>query len=153
MDAAAELGRDPVSKHQIQPEYGDEQADAEQGCRTRLARPKSQAQTGTGKYSFSLCSVDHEQDWQPYPVDPYSCYNICNHTTCIRPDSHTTFVCLCPLLFLFLFFFGDVNFSEYSVPSLFPLWRVHRTFSLPDSVFLPCDLGLIFDINLCESSN
>ena len=28
MDAAAELGRDPVSKHQIQPEYGDEQADA-----------------------------------------------------------------------------------------------------------------------------
>ena len=20
------------------------------------------------------CSADHEQDWQPYPVDPYSCY-------------------------------------------------------------------------------
>ena len=19
-------------------------------------------------------SADHEQDWQPYPVDPYSCY-------------------------------------------------------------------------------
>ena len=28
MDATAELGRNPVSKHQIQPEYGDEQADA-----------------------------------------------------------------------------------------------------------------------------
>ena len=28
MDAAAEIGRNPVSKHQIQPEYGDEQADA-----------------------------------------------------------------------------------------------------------------------------
>ena len=28
MDAAAELGRNPVSKHQIQSEYGDEQADA-----------------------------------------------------------------------------------------------------------------------------
>ena len=28
MDAAAELGRNPVSKHQIQPEHGDEQADA-----------------------------------------------------------------------------------------------------------------------------
>ena len=28
MDAAAELGRNPVSKHQIQPEYGHEQADA-----------------------------------------------------------------------------------------------------------------------------
>ena len=28
LDAAAELGRNPVSKHQIHPEYGDEQADA-----------------------------------------------------------------------------------------------------------------------------
>ena len=29
MDTAAELGRNPVSKHQIKPEYyGDEQADA-----------------------------------------------------------------------------------------------------------------------------
>ena len=28
MDAAAELGRNPVSKHQIQPEHGDEKADA-----------------------------------------------------------------------------------------------------------------------------
>ena len=71
MDAAAELGRNPVSKHQIQPEYGDEQADAGRHCRTRLERPNSQARTGTGKYFFP-CSADHEQDWQPYPVDPYS---------------------------------------------------------------------------------
>ena len=28
LNAAAELERDPVSKHQIQPEYGDQQADA-----------------------------------------------------------------------------------------------------------------------------
>ena len=35
MDAAAELGRNPVSKHQIQPKYGDEQADAGRDCRTR----------------------------------------------------------------------------------------------------------------------
>ena len=27
-------------------------------------------------------SADHEQDWQPYPVDPYSCC-MCDHT-CIR---------------------------------------------------------------------
>ena len=27
---------------------------------------------GQGKNHFS-CSADHEQDWQPYPVDPYSC--------------------------------------------------------------------------------
>ena len=23
------------------------------------------------------CSADHVQDWQLYPVDPYSCYAIC----------------------------------------------------------------------------
>ena len=56
MDAAAEVGRSPVCKHQIQPEYGNEQADAGRDCRTRLARPNSQARTRTGKYSFSLFS-------------------------------------------------------------------------------------------------
>ena len=54
MDAAAELGRNPVSKHQIQPEYGDEQADAGRDGSTRLARPNSQARTGNGEYYFSL---------------------------------------------------------------------------------------------------
>ena len=67
MDAAAELGRNPVSKHQIQPEYGDEHADAGRDGRTRLARPNSQARTGQEKINFP-CSADHEQDWQPYPV-------------------------------------------------------------------------------------
>ena len=33
MDAAAELGRNPASKHKIQPEYRDEQADEGQDCR------------------------------------------------------------------------------------------------------------------------
>ena len=51
MDAAAELGRNPVNKHQIQPEYGnDEQADAGRDGLTRLARPNSQARTWTGEY-------------------------------------------------------------------------------------------------------
>ena len=52
MDAAAEPGRNPVSKHQIQPEYGDEQADAGLDCRNRLARPNSQARTRTGGHLF-----------------------------------------------------------------------------------------------------
>ena len=39
--------------------------------RACLARSNSQAQTRRGTYSFP-CSIDHEQDWQPYPVDPYS---------------------------------------------------------------------------------
>ena len=38
-----------ISKHQIQPENGDKQADSGWDCRTRLERPNSQARTGTGK--------------------------------------------------------------------------------------------------------
>ena len=73
MDAAAELGRNPLSKHHIQPEYGDEQADAGRGCRNRLARPVLGHERGQGKIHFP-CTADHEQDWQPSPVDLYSCY-------------------------------------------------------------------------------
>ena len=36
---------------------------------------------GEGNIHFP-CSADHEQDWQPYPVDPYSA--ICDDHTCIR---------------------------------------------------------------------
>ena len=52
MDAAAEFWRNPVCKHQIQPEYGDEQADAGRDCRNRLARPNSKARTRAGEYLF-----------------------------------------------------------------------------------------------------
>ena len=38
---------------------------------------------GQGNVHFP-CSADHEQDWQPYPVDPYSA--ICDDHTYI----HTT---------------------------------------------------------------
>ena len=77
-DAAAELEKNPVSKHQIQPEYGDGQADAGRDCRHRLARPNYQARTRAGKINFPR-SLDHEQDWQPDAVDPYSCC-MCDHT-------------------------------------------------------------------------
>ena len=56
LDAAAELGRNLVSKQQIQPEYGDEQADAGRDCRIRLARTDSQARTRIGEYELSLFS-------------------------------------------------------------------------------------------------
>ena len=59
MDAAAEIGRNPVSKHHIQPEYTEngEQADAGRDGRTRLARPNTEeARTGRGIYSFYLFS-------------------------------------------------------------------------------------------------
>ena len=40
---------------------------------------------GQGDVNFP-CSADHEQDWQPYPVDPYSA--ICDDHTYI----HTYYV-------------------------------------------------------------
>ena len=47
---------DTIMSYQIQPEYGNEQADAGWDCRTRLARPNSQVRTRTRKYFFSLFS-------------------------------------------------------------------------------------------------
>ena len=39
---------------------------------------------GQGNMNFP-CSADHEQDWQPYPVDPYSA--ICDdHTYIVYPE-------------------------------------------------------------------
>ena len=61
MDAAAELGRNPVSKHQIQPEYGDEQADAGRDGGTRFARPTLRHEGEQENINFP-CSADHEQD-------------------------------------------------------------------------------------------
>ena len=46
MDAAAEIGRNPVSKHQIQRQNGDEQADAGRDGTAELVS------RGTGEYSF-----------------------------------------------------------------------------------------------------
>ena len=73
-----ELGRNPVSKHQIQPEYGMSRL-----TRDGTAEPVSRDQIlrharGQGNVHFP-CSADHEQDWQPYPVDPYSA--ICDDHT------------------------------------------------------------------------
>ena len=82
MDTAAEPGKNPVSKHQIQPEYGDEQADAGRDQILRRER-------GQGNNHFP-CSADHEQDWQPYLVDPYSCY-MCDHAIHII-DSSLSFI-------------------------------------------------------------
>ena len=49
MNAAAELGRNPVSKHQIRPEYEDEQADG----RTGLPNPPRETK-------FSGANADRE---------------------------------------------------------------------------------------------
>ena len=89
MDAAAELERNPVSKHQIQPEY----AEMSRLTRDGTAEPVSQDQIfrharGQGNIIFP-CSADREQDWQPYPVDPYSA--ICDDHTYIPYNQPNSF--------------------------------------------------------------
>ena len=44
---------------------------------------------GRGNIHFP-CSADHEQDWRPYPVDPYSA--ICDDHTYIHTYIHNSFV-------------------------------------------------------------
>ena len=60
----------------------------ERDDQTCLVRPDAQAQTGTaGNYPRS---ADHEQDWQPYPIDPYSAKNAdhaLSKALCIFPNS------------------------------------------------------------------
>ena len=48
---------------------------------------------GQGNIIFP-CSADHEEDWQPYPVDSYSCY-MCDHTYMHIVYVWTTAVCVC----------------------------------------------------------
>ena len=84
MDAATEVGRNPVSKHQIQP------MEMSRLARDGTAEPVSRDQTlrhvrGQG-YIIFPCSADHEQDWLPYPVDPYSA--VCDDHTCLKKN-HT----------------------------------------------------------------
>ena len=62
MDAAAEIGRNPVSKHEIQPEY----MEMSRLTRDATAKPVSRGQIlererGQGNLNFP-CSADHEQD-------------------------------------------------------------------------------------------
>ena len=57
MDVAADIGRNPASKHQILSlSVENEQTDAGRDGQTCLARPNSQARTGTWKYLLSLFS-------------------------------------------------------------------------------------------------
>ena len=79
MDAARESGGTPRVSTISSLSVENEQADTGRDGRTCLAAgPNSQARTGTEKKHF-LRSADHGQDWQPYPVDPYSA--ICDDHT------------------------------------------------------------------------
>ena len=66
MDAAAEIGRNPVSKHQIQPEYGKLTGWRGTGLPNQSRETKFSGANGDGQGNIILPgSADHEQDWQP----------------------------------------------------------------------------------------
>ena len=52
---------------------------------------------GEGNIHFP-CSADHEQDWQPYPVDPYSA--ICDDHTCMHTYIHTSIILFKDITFM-----------------------------------------------------
>ena len=61
MDAAAELGRNPVSEHQIQPDYGMSRL-ARDGTVEPVSRKQIlRRERGQGNINFPR-SADHEQD-------------------------------------------------------------------------------------------
>ena len=73
-----------------------------------MAEPVSRDQIlrhvrGQGNINFP-CSADHEQDWQPYPVDPYSA--IC--------DDHTYILDYKPLML-----YGSMGLISYIITTLF----------------------------------
>ena len=70
MDAAAELGRNPVSRHQIQPSREMSRLTRDGTAETVSRDQILRREWGQGNIHFP-CLADHEQDWQPYPVDPY----------------------------------------------------------------------------------
>ena len=62
----------PVSKHHIQPECGERAGWRWTGRPNPYRENKlSEARTGTWSNYFP-CSANHEKDWEPCPVDPYS---------------------------------------------------------------------------------
>ena len=75
MDVAAELGRNLVRfSLSIEMSRLTRDGTAEPVSRDQILRHAR----GQGNIHVP-CSVDHEQDWQPYPVDPYSA--ICDDHT------------------------------------------------------------------------
>ena len=92
---------------------------------------------GQGNIHFP-CSADHEQDWQPYPVDPYSA--ICDDHTYIHtalrtvfPRYHTVDPMLLPL--------GNPFECHEEVSYLRPMIPpTSRTAGRPGSSEVPCNL-------------
>ena len=79
----------------------------------------------------SLCLADHVQDWQRYPVDPYSCY-MCDHTYmmfAVRRLQELGRKVRVPLFLCFI----DLQKAYDSVDRK-PLWQVLPRFGVPQQM-------------------
>ena len=73
MGAAAEIGRNPLSKHQIQPECGERAAYRGTGRPNPSRETKFWGVNGDGeKFIFTVQLTMSRIGNLPYPVDPYS---------------------------------------------------------------------------------
>ena len=70
MAAAAELGRNPVK---VSTRFSLS-VDMSRMTRDGTAEPVSRDQILRRERGQENIQADHVQDWQPYPIDPYSCY-------------------------------------------------------------------------------
>ena len=135
MDADAELGKNPVSKYQIQTRDGT----AELVSRDHQF---SGANGDREEFIFPVQLIDHEQNWQPY-TRLILTLAVCDDLTYIVYIHICLFVWRCR--FFRVFFLYHFRF-------LF-VWRVRRTFfSFRMVFFYLVTTGWIFDISLCENS-
>ena len=72
MDAAAEIGRNPISKHRRFSLSMDMSRLMRDGTAEPVSREQILRRERGQEYIHFPCLADHVQDWQPYPVDPYS---------------------------------------------------------------------------------
>ena len=64
---------------------------------------------GDGGILIFPCSADHEQDWQPYPVDPHSAMYVCILLTAYGPQRARLPTPLTATLLSYLFYFLKKN--------------------------------------------
>ena len=85
MDAAAEIGRNPVSKHHIQPVWEMSRLTRD-GTAETVSRDQILSREREQENAYFPCSAENEQDWQPSPVDLYSA--LCDDHTYIPWYTH-----------------------------------------------------------------
>lgn len=76
MDGAPVIGRDPVSKYQIEPQYGEWARRRGMGGLNLSREAKFSGAYGDRGIFIFPCSTDHEQDGQPYPFDLFSVLHV-----------------------------------------------------------------------------